>query len=132
MRQLERERRGVWFAKFASKEKVFDEDGNFTGEWRIVYGKPELIRPTVSPNAGNTWADGFGMGVSMDRSMIIDRIGLGIDETCICWVDVRPRLDSDGNLVLDDDGLPVVPNDYTVSTVAESYNFTNVALKKAM
>lgn len=130
MRQLIREKRGVWFAPFKSKEQVVTEDGMLTGEWRISYGKPQVIYPTVSPRSGNTWGDGFGIGVDCDRTMVIAELGTGIDETCVLWVDVRPKLDEDGE-ILYEDGEMVVPYDYLVTMVGESYNFTSVAMKKA-
>lgn len=130
MRQLERERRGVWFARFKSKEQIVDEDGALTGAWRITYDKPQLVTPTVSPRSGNTWGDGFGIGVDCDRTMVIDRLGTGIDETCVLWVDIRPKLDEYGE-ILYEDGEMAVPYDYTVTMVGESYNFTSVAMKKA-
>lgn len=132
MRQLERERRGVWFAEYAGKTPILDDNGMLTGEYTISYGKPQLVIPTVSPRSGNSWFDGFGVGVNCDRTAIIDEIGLGITETCVMWVDVRPELDADGNLVLGEDGLPTVPYDYTIQMVAESYNFTAIAMSKSM
>ena len=130
MRQLERERRGVWFAKYKGKEQVLDEEGRVTGTWRVSYDKPVFFTPTVRPRSGNTWGDGFGIGVDCDRTLIIDRIDTGIDETCILWVDVRPQLDKDGNILIDDEGLMMAPNDYVAVMVGESYNFTSVAIKK--
>lgn len=132
MRQLERERRGVWFAEYTGKVPIVDSDGMLTGEYTILYGAPQLITPTVSPRSGNSWFDGFGVGVDCDRTAILDEIGTGITETCVLWVDVRPELDEEGNLVTDDDGLPTVPYDYTIQMVAESYNYTAIAMKKAM
>lgn len=131
MRQLERERRGVWFSKYEGKTQLVDEEGRLTGEWGITYSKPQRVECTVSPRTGNTWGDGFGIGVDCDRTLVVPEVGLGIDETCVMWVDVRPELDSDGNAVLDDEGNFKVPNDYTVTMAGESFNFTSVAIKKA-
>lgn len=130
MRQLERERRGVWFAKYLDKEPIVDTEGHRTGEYRLTYGKPFRFEMTVSPRTGNTWGDGFGIGVDCDRTALVDRVGTGIDETCIAWVDIRPKLNDDGSLAYGDDGQMVVQNDYKVVMVGESYNFTNVAIKK--
>ena len=130
MRQLEREKRGVWFAPYEGKQMLLDEDGRMTGEWRVSYGKPVFHTCTVSPRSGNTWGDGFGIGVDCDRTVVIDQIGTGITETYIAWIDAKPQLDADGNLVLDDESLPIIPNDYSVVMVGESYNFTSIAIKK--
>lgn len=130
MRQLLRERRRVWVSKYESKEQVVDSEGRMTGEWRVTRSKPVSYEPTISPCGGNVYADGFGWGASYDRTLIIDQLGTDITETSVLWVDKRPELDQDGNLVLDEYGEPTVPWDYTVTQVAESYNFTNVALAK--
>ena len=131
MRQLERERRGAWFAKYEGKRQLTDEEGRLTGEWAVAYSKPELLKCTVSPRTGNTWGDGFGIGVDCDRTVVVPEIGTGLDEACVMWVDVTPELDEEGNAKLDEDGNFTVPNDYTVTMVAESFNFTSAAIKKA-
>lgn len=130
MRQLERERRGVWFAAYEGKKQLVDDEGRLTGEWAVSYSKPKLLKATVSPNSGNTWGDGFGIGVDCDRTVTVDDIGTGLDEACILWVDKQPTLLDDGSLELDEAGNPSVPNDYAVSMVAESYNYTAIAIKK--
>lgn len=109
MRQLERERRGFWFAPYAGKTQLVDSEGRLTGEWRISYGAPQFFTGTISPRSGNTWGDGFGIGVDCDRTLIVDRIGLGIDEACVLWIDTPPMVNEDGLLVLNDDGLPITP-----------------------
>ncbi len=131
MRQLERERRGVWFSRYEGKKQMVDEEGRLTGEWAVSYSKPELVACTVSPRTGNTWGDGFGIGVDCDRTIVVPETGLGIDEACVLWVDVKPELDDDGSVKLDDEENFTVPNDYTVTMVAESFNFTSIAIKKA-
>lgn len=132
MRQLLKEKREVWVADYAGKEPVVDGDGRLTGEYRIAYAKPFRILPSLSPRSGNNWADGFGVGVDCDRTAVIDETGTGVTDTCVLWVETTPELDSDGNLALGADGTPETPFDYRVSMVAESYNFTAVAMKKAM
>ena len=130
IRQLLREQRGAWFASYAGKTELLDEDGRRTGEWVQSYGKPFLKVCTLSPEAGNTYTDGFGLGEDLDRTLIVGEIGTGIDDHCIAWVEVQPETDGDGNLVVDADGNPTVPNDYVITKVAQSYNLTNIALKK--
>lgn len=130
MRQLQREKRGVWVSEFVSKEERI-VDGMHTGEWLVTRSDPVLVTCTLSPCGGNTYADGFGWGESYDRTLIVDALDTPITETSVLWCDVRPELDADGHLVLDEDGNPTVPWDYVVSQIALSYNFTNVALKKA-
>lgn len=131
MRQLERESRGFWWAKYLGKVQETDDQGRLTGEWAIAYSDPQRVVGTVSPRSGNTWGDGFGIGVDCDRTLVIDEVGLGIDESCILWVESEPELSDDGSLKVDGDGLMTVPNDYTIVMAGESYNFTALAIKKA-
>lgn len=128
---MNRERRGVWVSNYQSKRELLDEFGRHTGEWVVSRSRPFMVTCTVSPCGGNVYADGFGWGTSYDRTMVLDCIDPIIRETSVMWVDVRPELDADGELVLDADGNPTVPWDYTVSQIAVSYNYTNIALRKA-
>ena len=130
MRSLYKEKRTVWVSSYESKEQVV-EDGMLTGEWVVRHTPPFPIEPTLSPNGGNVYADGFGYGVSYDRTLIIHGENPGITESSVLWVDREPVTDEDGELVTDANGDPVVPWDYTVSSVAESLYVTNVALRKA-
>lgn len=130
MRSIEREKRGVRVAQFAVKEQIVDEEGRLTGAYKVTYTAPETFYATVSPAAGNTYADGFGWGVSYDRTMILHEIGTGISESSIVWVDSVPETDGEGMLVYGEDGEPTVPYEYVIASVAESYNVTNVALRK--
>ena len=122
----------MWVAEYEGKQPLKDSGGFLTGEYRLSYGKPFEVFPTVSPRRGNSWNDGFGVGVDCDRTAVIDEVGTGITDTCVLWVDSAPALDADGSLALDADGSMRTPFDYSVAMVAESYSFTSIAMKKAM
>ena len=130
MRQLSRERRTVWIAPYEGKVQRVDSHGRLTGVYDVSYGKPVSYSPTLSPCSGNVISDGFGLGEDYDRTMILDEVGLPIDEASVVWIDRVPELERDGSLKLGDDMLPAVPWDYVVGKVAESYSFTNIAVKK--
>lgn len=130
MLSMARERRSVWFAAFSGKEQVVDGEGRLTGAWRIRYGEPFALMPTVSSESGNVFADGFGVGVDYDRTLILHDTATGVDETCVVWVDSEPELAEDGTLSVGEDGEPTVPYDYTVRKVGVSQNVTNIALKR--
>lgn len=128
---MNRERRGVWVSRYQSKRELLDESGRHTGEWVVARSRPFMVTCTVSPCGGNVYADGFGLGTTYDRTMIVCSIDPIVTEDSVMWVDVKPELDEDGELVLDENGSPTVPWDYTVSQIAVSYNYTNIALRKA-
>lgn len=130
MRSKTSEKRFVWVSTYGGKTQDVDEDGMLTGEWTTVRNKPFQVECTLSPNGGNTYADGFGWGVSYDRTLIAYTTDTGITEDAVIWVDSEPELDEDGELVLDEDGNPTVSWDYSVSRIAVSYEVTNIALRK--
>lgn len=131
MRQLQRERRTVWAGLYAGDECETDEEGRYTGEHAETRRLVEL-HPTVSPASGALEAYGFGAGGDFDRTLVVDRTGTGIDETTVLWIDSKPEVEADGSLKLDESGNPTVPWDYVVARpVAESLNYTNVAVRRA-
>lgn len=127
---MAREKREVWFAHYSGRSQVEDEDGRLTGAWKLSYGKPFLIRMTLSPESGNAFADGFGTGLDYDRTAIAHETSTGIDEDCLVWLSGPPETDSSGHVATDGSGEPETPFDYTVKKVAESVGITNVALKR--
>ena len=131
MRSLAIEKRTVWVSSYLSKVQL-EEDGMLTGEWAVTRTAPFPVECTLSPNGGNVYADGFGYGVSYDRTLVVYGGNPGITEESVLWVDSTPEVDESGELVLDADANPTVPFDYTVSSVAESLHVTNIALKKAV
>ena len=103
MRELERNKRTVYYALFDKNEPILDEDGNDTGEERYFYFAPVELRINVSPALGES-----ATLVTCDKS-------LPIDEQTVFWID-----ETDTSK----------PFDYTVKKVAESLNSLQIAVKK--
>ena len=115
MRELERNKRTVYYALFDKNEPILDEDGNDTGEVMPNYLPPVQLRINVSPAAGESATRQFGDVVDYDRTLVICDTNLPIDEHTVFWID-----DTDTTKAFD----------YTVRQVAKSLNSLLIAVKK--
>lgn len=115
MRTLERNKQTIKYKNYTSKEEVIDEYGNATGEFRIIYSDPEVIRLNVSAARGESYTRQFGDMESYDKVLITDDVSCSIDENSILWID---NLDTEK------------PYDYVVKKVARSLNSVSYAVSK--
>lgn len=115
MRELERNKRTIYYALFDKNEPILDDDGNDTGEVRPSYFAPVELRINVSPALGESATRQFGEVVDYDRTLVTCDITLPIDEHTVFWID-----DTDTNNAFD----------YTVKKVAKSLNSLQIAVKK--
>lgn len=115
MRDLKRNRQDIYYALFIEKETLFDEYGNETGEFKLIYSAPKKIKINVSSARGESYTRQFGDFVDYDKVMVTTNKNIPIDENSILWVD---------NLNTDD------PHDYIVKKVAKSLNNVSYAIGK--
>ena len=130
MRGLARDERRMYISLYATKEKLYDQSGKWTGEWKVVRSAPFPIYASLSAVRGSAAVDIFGVDSQYDRTATMCHVGTGITDTAVLWVDRRPTFDEYGNLKMNDDGTMEVPFDYEVRRVAESSNNTVLALKR--
>ena len=106
MRNLQRQAQDIYFSVKTFKTVGIDEVS--------VYSEPEKYKFTVSPS-GST-PETYANGIVPDYDRYITSFDRGFDpiEGMQAWVDVVPELDGEGNLVLDEDGIPTVMPDYTI------------------
>lgn len=116
MRSLEINKRDIYFANIVGEEPLFDEWGNETGEYKIIYSEPELLRINVSPAKGQVGIRQFGEIEQYDKILVTHKTNLDMNVGTILWVD---NLDT------------TLPNDYDVKKIAISINSTILAIKKA-
>lgn len=115
MRELERNKRRIYYALFDKNEPILDDDGNDTGEERPLYFAPVELRINVSPALGESATRQFGEVVDYDRTLVICDMSLPINEKTVFWID---ETDTEK------------PYDYTVKKVAKSLNSLQIAVKK--
>ena len=106
MRNLVRQTQDLWFSVKTMGYNGIDECS--------VYTKP--IKKKFSVSASATTVEQYANGIVPDYERYITSFDRTFDpiEGMQVWVDVEPELDSNGNLVLGEDGEPTVKPDYTL------------------
>ena len=122
MRCLQRNMIRIFYANYLSKEPCKDEYGNLTGEYRIAYENPVVIRANVSAARGEATTRQFGDDEGYDRVIVLDDPRIPITTTSILWIDTLPEIAEDGSTK--------TPHDYIVKQVATSLNSVSIAVSK--
>lgn len=122
MRCMERNKVKLYYALLNSKTNVRDENGYFTGEERLEYGKPRLLKANVSAAMGETYTRQFGEQEAYDKVVVVGDPNCLIDEYAVLWVDTMPKLNKDKTTD--------TPHDYIVKKVARSLNVASYAIAK--
>lgn len=150
MKCMERNKVRFFYSLYQSKEMVKDEDGNLTGEYKILRSAPIECWANVSAAKGETETRQFGESEAYDKVIAIDNVSAPLlDEYSVLWIDSVPTYedteilavdvkdavlttDEDGNTVLltKDTQELITPYDYIVKKVATSLNSTLIAIKK--
>ena len=115
MRELERNKRTVYYALFNKNEPILDENGYDTGEERPSYFAPVELEINVSPAIGESATRQFGDVLDYDRTLVTCNVDLPINEQTVFWIDETDT---------------TKPFDYVVKKVAESLNSLLIAVKK--
>lgn len=115
MRELERNKRTVYYALFDKNEPILDENGDDTGEERPTYFAPVELHINVSPALGESATRQFGEVLDYDRTLVSCDMSLPIDEQTVFWIDETDT---------------TKPFDYSVKKVAGSLNSLLIAVKR--
>lgn len=120
MRCLKRNKKEFYYALYNDKIPIIDEDGNETGEYRIVYKEPVQTSGNISVAKGEAQTEIFGISTDFDRVIVIDDINCPITVTSIIFIGIEPNMSVDGNY----------NNNYKVKAVAESLNSVSIAISE--
>ena len=120
MRTARVNKRTLYYANFIRKEEVKDSFGNQLS-WTPIYGNPVKHMANVSAGRGEANTRIFGEHIEYSRVVLFPN-PCPVDEVSIIWFDHLP--------VLDENGETTTPHDYVVSAVADSINYSNVAIRK--
>lgn len=114
MRSNSRQKQRVWFSKITEDSSSIDPV--------ISYNKPIMKKFTVSSTAGLPEEIAAGIVPTYDRYISsYDREFCKVaEEGMAVWVDKIPKIDDSGNLVLDEDGVPVTPPDYVLKKIIDT------------
>ena len=122
MRCMTRNKVKLYYALLNSKTEMRDDEGFFTGEERIEYGKPRILTANVSAAMGETYTRQFGEQEAYDKVVIVDDPHCLIDEYAVLWIDTVPKFNKDKTTD--------TPHDYVVKKVARSLNVASYAVAK--
>lgn len=103
MRNFKQQEQKVWFTRITEKNIGIDKVK--------VYAKPFMKELPVSDTSGTPEETSAGAVLNYDR-YITSHKKLDIREGDLCFVDLEPKLDENGELAMTDDYIPVTPPDY--------------------
>lgn len=130
MRTMLRNKSKFHYALYKDKVPKVDEYGNLTGEYELLYEKPESCSANISAAKGETTTRQFGESEAYDKVIVMDNSAPQINEYTVLWVDTVPLVDDSGALKLNDKGEVITPHDYIVKKVAKSLNSVSIAISK--
>ena len=122
MRCMVRNMCTFYFANYKNKVELKDEYGNNSGEYKVIYGKPIMCKGNISAAQGEMQSRQFGDSESYDKVIVLNNVGIPINEYSILWVD-KP-------LVINSEGYADSPHNYIVKKVARSLNSVSIAISK--
>lgn len=120
MRLLKRNESPFHYLLYLSREQATNKDGDETGETKVIYSKPVLMKANVSAATGYAQTELFGNFITYDKVIVTDDMSCPIDENSVLFLDKEPEFDANGNPLYD----------YTVKRVARSLNSISIAVSK--
>lgn len=119
MRTLDRNKRKFYYCLHQTREKIYDDDHNFTGEYSPEYAEPVEAFGNISASSGTTDTEQFGNDISYDKTIALQGTNWPIDESTVLLIDTLPDPESE------------IPNyDYLIVRKAVSLNHTVLAIKR--
>ncbi len=114
MRDLIRNKRGLWYAVPNGSVPILDEYGNDTLEVDVAFSSPFHLQANVSANVGQEAIEVFGSQTEYSRTVSITGRECPLIEGCRVWFGKKPN---EGH-------------NYVVTRVADSKNGFLVALRE--
>lgn len=120
MKTMEQNKTPFWYLLYDKKVPVMDDDGNETGDYRVIYKEAVQRKENISAATGSAQVEQFGNFISYDKVIVTDDLSCPIDENSVLFIDKEPEYDPDGNPLYD----------YIVKRVAKSLNSISYAVSK--
>lgn len=113
MRSPSRLKQKVWFSKIEEAIEGIDTVQK--------YSKPIMKRFTVSATAGTPEETAAGIVPTYERYITSYDREFKPEEGDLVFVDIEPKINEDGNLLLENDGYtPIAPPDYRVKKIIDT------------
>lgn len=122
MRTLDYNKRKFYYCTFSERTKIYDTDGNFTGDYTSGYSEAVEARGNISAASGSAETEKFGTGIEYDKVVVLQGTNWNINENTALFVDIEPSYEDEEHT------LPKY--DYIVTGVAISLNHTTLAIKR--
>lgn len=90
MRDLNRNKRLIYYANQVSEVANQDEYGNLTGETTPIYGATNEFYCNISAATGVDAVEAFGSFTNYSRTISVADVNCPIDEKSIVWFGVNP------------------------------------------
>lgn len=143
MRTLDRNKQAIFYRVYLGETEIIDDNGYNTGERRVEYAEPMLIRANVSTAKGEAQAEAFGTAINYDKVIVISDLNCPINENTVILLNAEELLNASlltdsGEVLTDDNSTPLLvdiegdmpPFDYVVRKVAKSLNYIAYAVSK--
>lgn len=91
MRNLNRNKRSIYYALQIDEETDLDDYGNETGETTPVYGAPIELKCNISAATGTDAVEAFGSFTGYSRIICVSDPDCPIDEKSIVWFNIEPE-----------------------------------------
>lgn len=124
MRGLARNKRDLYYSLYLGTADI-KEGGLVTGQKKVLYSAPVLVRMNVSPQKGVAAEEIFGINEDYTVTAITTDMSCPIDENSIIWFGIVPTW-----TVINNEVVITTANNYVVRAVAKSLNSIAYALKK--
>lgn len=128
MRVSTRDKRIFYYALYVSKTEKTETIGGATiklGEYAITYAKPQkafeyvsIPRMMANANSGTAKVEPYGVDTMYRRYIISEQAITSLAVDSVCWIDVLPEMDSNGEPKANGNVVP----DYRVTRVAHSFH----------
>lgn len=128
MRVSTRDKRIFYYALYVSKTEKTETIGGATiklGEYAITYAKPQkafeyvsIPRMMANANSGTAKVEPYGVDTMYRRYIISEQAITSLAVDSVCWIDVLPEMDSNGEPKANGNVAP----DYRVTRVAHSFH----------
>lgn len=92
MRTLDRNKRNICYALCEGKIARTDVNGDFTGDDKVVYSKPEHLLMNYSETRGHTRLEPFGIQETYTVTAVTSDMDCPIDVDSIIWLDMNPEM----------------------------------------
>lgn len=123
MRTLDYNKRTFYYCLYNAKTKIYDADGNFTGEYTSGYSEAVAVKGNISAASGSADMEQFGTDIAYDKVIVLQGTNWEIDEHSVLFVDVEPSYE-------DEETHSDPKYNYIVTKVAKSLNHTTLAIKR--